>query len=73
MLLVGEGVKVKFCLVRGGDLSKQSAGNRTTFGLVWSLSRNCTTFGLVWSLSCRCRDKFSTQSDQPCRNLSHLI
>ena len=26
----------------------------------------------VWSLSCRCRVKFSTQSDQPCRNLSHL-
>ena len=25
----------------------------------------------VWSLSCRCRVKFSTQSDQPCRNLSH--
>ena len=26
----------------------------------------------VWSPSCRCRVKFSTQSDQPCRNLSHL-
>ena len=26
----------------------------------------------VWFLSCRCRVKFSTQSDQPCRNLSHL-
>ena len=23
-------------------------------------------------ISCRCRVKFSTQSDQPCRNLSHL-
>ena len=23
-----------------------------------------------WSLSCRCRVRFSTQSDQPCRNLS---
>ena len=24
-----------------------------------------------FGLSCRCRVKFSTQSDQPCRNLSH--
>ena len=26
----------------------------------------------VWSLSYRCRITFSTQSDQPCRNLSQL-
>ena len=26
----------------------------------------------VWSLPSRCRVKFSMQSDQPCRNLSHL-